>query len=764
MMFFISVILGVIIGIFTDNMWYALLCTLFYGVINSKLFKIKYVFIYSLIFLCVFINYNRKLYNLESFKGEVTGRVISVKNKSTVLKTDTINGKKFKTKILFYDKLNEYSKYKIFGNFAAPDEAMNEGNFNANLNYKSQGIYLIGKIDDIIEYNSNSSNQIFGNFYIRKAQNIFDKHLNNRNARLLKSIILGDRTNLLEYQNQRFKELGLSHLLAVSGLHIGILALFLNISLIKITGNKKITDILTLIIIGLYIYSIGFPISVVRAYLFFILYKLNLYFSVDLRSKDVFFISLGLILFVNPLAIYSLSLIMSYGAIFAIIFLYPKIKSYFTVNNLFVESILISLSVIIMLYPILVYNFGYISFLVLAANVIIVPIYSIIIALGFILSVGIIPGIVGNIENFLLNSVYGLESLLLKFNFLSLNNLSFNINYLGLYYFAILSFYFKDYKYNIISRSRFVIFIYIFTILLNIGMTNINQYYAYAQKHIYVGQGDCTLIMYKGHNYLIDTGGSKMKNKFAERFLFPVFNYNGIRNIDAIFISHFDEDHVGNLSKIIDNYKVHKIYLSYIPEDISILKKAQKNSKLKLLDKNDILFLNDSIKIKVLSDNNLVKNADANDKSLVFMVQYGEYKSLFTGDISENIEKNIDEDIDILKVAHHGSKTSTGEEFLNRTTPKLAIISSGRDNIFGHPHQEVTTRLQEKNIKFLNTKDCGQISIYINRGGSCNVDKFLDKTSINIYTLSVIILKSLILFILAKGEYELQKNLFSRYS
>ncbi|MGI5949901.1 MAG: DNA internalization-related competence protein ComEC/Rec2 [Peptoniphilus sp.] len=758
-MFFLSTIFGTLAGALFKNIIYILIIAIIFCIFLYKFYDYKYFYIFPLIFMAVFLNYRNRDYDLNSFDGEIIGTVVSSKSDESIIKTKYINGKEFKTKILFFDKLNLGHVYKISGDFKKPLPSMNEGNFNSNLNFKSKGIYSIGKIKNCQDISSGNRIYKVPKFYIDNANKIFDKYLNSRNTRLLKSIVLGDRSELFDYQSERFKSLGISHILAVSGLHIGILSSFLNIILIKLTGRKRLTDLITLVLIGIYIFAIGAPVSVLRAFLFLILYKLSFYLKIDLNPKEIFFISLGIILFVNPMSIYSTSLILSYGAIFGMLFIYPRLKSYVADDNKITKSLLITASVLLILFPVLAYIFGSVSLLVFIANILIIPIYSLVIVLGFIMSFGIFPNIIGFSANFILNSLYGFESIILNLRFLSIDNLSINFTLMGLFYFAILVFFYKDKKESLISKNRVVIFLYIVTILIGTGFEIISNYNTYFERHIYVGQGDSSLISYKGSNYLIDTGGARYENKTFEKFLQPVLNHNGVHKLDAIFISHFDEDHAGNLEKILKNYKVDNIFFSYLPEDVEVLESASKHSNLKILNKGDEIILNRDIKLKVLSDNEKTNYSDPNDRSLVFVLDYKGLRTLFAGDISKEVEKNIDADIDILKVAHHGSKTSTSEEFLENTSPQIAIISSGVDNPYGHPHDEVIERLKSFGTKIYNTKDCGEIIISKDKRGNVNLNYFLEKTKINFLALSVIILKSVILYICAKEHYELQEDL-----
>lgn len=274
-------------------------------------------------------------------------------------------------------------------------------------------------------------------------------------------------------------------------------------------------------------------------------------------------------------------------------------------------------------------------------------------------------------------------------------------------------------------------------------------------SQLYVDQGDCTLISYRGKTYLIDTGGARFENKIAEKYLFPSLKLRGISTIDGIFISHFDEDHAGNLNKILKNYRVKNVFVNHIPEDESILENAEKYSNIIQLSKRDRVKLFKDTSMEVLLDNK--DRSDENDKSMVLLLNHKGFKSLFTGDISAEVESQVDREINLLKVAHHGSKTSTSEEFLEKTKPVFAMISAGYENSYGHPHKEVLKNLEKHGIIYYVTSKDGETDFKI-FGDKLQIDIHNKEEDYKTYLL-LIILKTGLLYIFARKNYELQENL-----
>jgi len=750
MYIFLAVLTGIILYFFTNSL---IFITIFSAGLIFYLIKYKRntnYLILPLIIISVFLNCKSRDYSLSDFNGEITGKVIYSNAEKSIVKTYDIKGEKFMTKVLIYGGLERGAVYNIRGKFTEAIPAMNEGNFNSKNNLKSQGIYLYGKIEKAEKIKDANFIDRIATKYSERASNFFEKYLDDRNSNLMQSLILADRFRLDDLDNERFQDLGISHLLAVSGLHIGILVAFLHFIFIKTTKNLKVTDLLVTLIIIFYLRIIGNPISGIRAFLFFVIYKFGFYLRKDLDNKDVFFLSLAAILYINPMAIYSISFLMSYAAIFGIIFVMPIIKSFIANRGVVTDSLIMTLSVIISIFPIVNYYFNGVSILVYPANLIIIPFYTIVIVLGFTMSFGILPSIIGSILNILLNSIYGLEEILLKFNFFNFEIKGFKLEYVFIYYIMLVMILNRHKIYEIIRPNIKIIEIYFAFMLIMFSIGFYKDINSLIYRQIYVGQGDAALISYKGRNYLIDVGGARFDNNIFEKYLKSTLDNLGIYKIDGIFISHYDEDHVGNLDKVYENYEINRIYAGHLP-DVDFFNNINID-EINILHEGDRLKHHEKFYFDVLKAGN--NGEDENDNSMVLMLSYGNIKILFTGDLSKNLEKDIKEDIDILKVSHHGSNTSTDDVFLENTSPKYAVISSGINNSYGHPHREVLESLEKYGIIYFDTSKVGEITFKIR--DKVEIQKYLEKNKINyLYML----LNICILMYIARKNYELQGDL-----
>lgn len=736
-MYLMAVVLGIIFALYVKNFYLFFLLSL--GIFFIKAKKSRLIFL--LFILSIFLT-NIRIDNSSNFKGTIEGKVVLSKEDRFIVKTNKINNIKRHKKILFYGREKLGRILEIDGDFQRPLEDMNRGNFNNRLNFLSRGISYIGNVyHKEVLAESNIFYKFIENFTQRVKVNIY-KNLDDKSARILSSILLSDKAFLEKEDFEDFSYFGISHILALSGFHIAILSIFLEKIFINLFSSRKISDFLSFVLIGVYIIALGFPIGAVRAFCFLFFYRIKFYLRLNIEGKEILQLTALLMLIVNPYALFSISFLLSYGAVLGIFYIYPKLIIYFPKENTINKSLALTSSVLIVIFPIINYYFSGVNSLVFLANLIIVPIYSIIIILGYLLALGISP--LAFIISLLFKAIWGLEYLfyaLPSFNLeiFGMNAIAMFLYYLILYFIIT---YRTNYRIYWVARKFFASYL---AVLVFFNMINYcHEFNSFKETHFYIDQGDASLISYRNHNYLIDLGGAKRNNRIFENYLYPALKYRGIKKIDGIFISHFDEDHAGNLDKVLEKFRVKKIYSSY--ED--------KIHRSILLKKGDHFKYKD-LTFKVLGAN---KNAEnANDKSLILLLKYRNKKILYTGDISSEEEKNIDENIDILKVAHHGSKSSTSLEFLNKTGPQIAIISCGINNSYGHPHGETIERLVQKNVKIFNTQN-KEVDITINKN-FLRVENYakvyIDKAII--YN----IIFALLLGVLLKN-YELQRDLQER--
>ena len=540
-------------------------------------------------------------------------------------------------------------------------------------------------------------------------------------------------------------------MLAVSGSHITYIISAFSILMEK--KNKRITKILTIIFLIFFMALTGFTASVVRASIMGILILTS---GLVHRKSDTINnlgISSLIILICNPYTIIDAGFWLSFAGTMGIILLEEPINSYFQKFKIckiksiswIINSFTITFAANIIIIPIMAYMFSTFSMTFWISNILAAPVMEFVTIYGFLIyfvSIFLLPlaKFLGIILNFSLNSLIKIaeitslipgSSIYIKTPYL----LECIIYYLILF----LIFNWKRIKEKlennkILEKIKKNSYKYISIILIFIILTNTISNKIFQEIKIYfvdVGQGDSTLIQtIEGKNILIDGGGSEFGSfDVGESILLPYLLDRRITTIDYLMISHFDSDHIGGVFAILENLEVKNIIISKQGETSENLKKFyeitnNKGIRTIIVKKGDIVEIDKYSHFEILfPEDNLIEDNILNNNSIVARFNSLNFSILFTGDIEKIAEKRLCElysgtdklEAFVLKVAHHGSKTSSTEEFLELVKPKIALIGVGKNNNFGHPNIDVIERLENMGSKIYRTDNCGEIIIRINR-------------------------------------------------
>lgn len=540
-------------------------------------------------------------------------------------------------------------------------------------------------------------------------------------------------------------------MLAVSGSHITYIISAFSILMEK--KNKRTTKIITIIFLIFFMALTGFTASVVRASIMGILI---LTAGLVHRKSDTINnlgISSLIILICNPYTIIDAGFWLSFAGTMGIILLEKHINSYFQKFKIckikpiswIINSFTITFAANIIIIPIMAYMFSTFSMTFWISNILAAPVMEFVTIYGFLIyfiSIFLLPlaKFLGIILNFSLNSLIKIaeitslipgSSIYIKTPYL----LECIIYYLILF----LIFNWKRIKEKlennkILEKIKKNSYKYISIILIFIILTNTISNKIFQEIKIYfvdVGQGDSTLIQtIEGKNILIDGGGSEFGSfDVGESILLPYLLDRRITTIDYLMISHFDSDHIGGVFAILENLEVKNIIISKQGETSENLKKFyeitnNKGIRTIIVKKGDIVEIDKYSHFEILfPEDNLIEDNILNNNSIVARFNSLDFSILFTGDIEEIAEKRLCElysgtdklEAFVLKVAHHGSKTSSTEEFLELVKPKIALIGVGKNNNFGHPNIDVIERLENMGSKIYRADNCGEIIIRINR-------------------------------------------------
>ena len=600
------------------------------------------------------------------------------------------------------EEKNEFIKVFKVGDVVKVEGSLVEPNSNTVVNQFNYRKYLynnrqfftinIDKIDKV----SNSDNLLYK---IKKV--IINKidSLDKSNG-YIKAFILGDSDGIDPAVKQAYQNIGISHLFAVSGMHVTLLCSIL-LGLLKWFRLNNISKFLIIILfLYLYMFLTGFSASVLRASVFFILLLFNKLFKFNVKTINVLILALSIILLVNPFMIYNVGfLFSSIISIYLIVFSDLINRRY----NYFLSLLVTSFVALVAGIPISIYNFFSFNYLSVVYNIIFVTLVTTI-----VFPLSIIVFIFPFFDNILFILIDFMEKLALFFDGFS-TNLVFVRPSLGMcvvYYIVItLALYGLKIKHfgALICYAVILFFHYNYNFLVR------NDYLLM----IDVGQGDSLLYQSNNETFLIDTGGKvsftkkydwmKRKNikSLTDNTLLPLFKSLGVRKISYLILTHGDYDHMGEAINLVENFKVEKVIFNCgefgkLEQDL-----------IKVLDKKKIPYYS-CIKELNVDDNKLyfLNNKDygnENDNSTVIYIELNNHKFLFMGDAGVEVEEDLIEkynlqNIDVLKVGHHGSKTSSGKIFVDEIKPRYSIISVGKNNRYGHPNKEVLDNLEKSKI------------------------------------------------------------------
>jgi len=695
---------------------------------NKDIWNILVLYI---LLLGVFLgNYatSSKLEKFEGIETQYTGIVTSLRedeNKSSfTVEITQVNGLKVREKII----LNSYDRLEIMsGDIVEFTTRLNKPSSNTNpylFNYrkylltnkihftstiKKQEISRIGRSNSFVEEKRNGFKE-----FVEKR---FDQELSAKGSAIMKGIILGDGSYLEEQEYDKYRELGLAHILAVSGLHIGIISSFLIFLLSRIGIKRYINIPITILFLVIYGYLISFPPATFRAIIMFTLIYLGrlIYKPVDLLN--IIFASAFVALLINPMWIFSIGFLLSYGAIIAIAIFGRKVKSYFyPYKGKIIDGLSTTIAVSIGILPIQVYNFNEFPIYSFISNILVIPIVTINVIFGFLLilfkPIAVLLNLTINIQSYIIDVFSKLPFGTLKMGVFSVYELILYLLLLALWQ-----------KFEIVKSLKWSIkftWVWILVFLSIFSFFSIEKSEEYKVHFIDVGQGDAILIQGKS-NILIDGGGSLFGSfDVGKNITLPYLEKHGVNKLDTVILTHYHEDHFKGLIPIMEELKVSLLVTNNDIKDYDLQKIIKEKSIPQVIGHSDLKINSKDISIDFIWPHpNENYRINENNNSLVSVVSIYDWKILFTGDIEKDAEMKLRAEnlsgVSILKVPHHGSKTSSTINFINKVSPNDSIISVGRNNNFGHPSMEVISRLAAVNSNIYRTDKMGRVLAIINK-------------------------------------------------
>ena len=656
-------------------------------------------------------------------------------------------------KINYKDRVRFIAKLRIPRNFGNP------GEFDYVGNLAREGIYITGYIENErwIAVLGGEQKWDIGTALeqVRASMRNFIDNSGAANTPIIKALILGEKGEISKNIRDSFSSTGTAHILAISGLHIGIIAfvaywialraLKLSERLMLATDIKKLAAVSSIIPVLLYGAIAGFSVSTQRAVIMVLIFILAVIVNKEKGFYNTLAVAAFIILILSPLAIYDISFQLSFMSVLAIIYLVPRLQLLWEdkqktdlakllpphpvwnpLKNYLLNPLAVSIAASIGTTSFVAYHFHRVSIIGVMANLIAVPL------MGFIaVPLGLISGFISFFSRPFAHIILKLTDIVLTIS-IWIVNLFAQLPYSSVFtttptILETVSFYLliiciAEYKRAKIFKYSLPIAAFILIADYSFWYYCLNYNPNLKVTFISVGQGDSALIEFPyGKRMLVDGGGFYDDDfDVGERIIAPFLWKSKIDRIDYIILSHPQADHMKGLKFIAERFhtkefiwngetssdKAYRELMGVM--DRNGIKQSIANAATPALDINDvdIQFLNPP------PDSHL----DTNNNSLIARLAYKDVNFLFTGDIGDvgetaMLKRGEKIEAAVLKVPHHGSRTSSSAGFLNGVRPKLAVASVGYLNPFGFPHPEIVKRYGNLKIQFLRTDREGAITV-----------------------------------------------------
>lgn len=662
-------------------------------------------------------------------------------------------------------KLEFGTQIKLVGEYTAPEGQRNFKGYSYKEYLMTKEIYGTVKIENSNDVETIKKNQ--SNFFekmINKVSNLLKRKveilLPENSASLLKGILLGDCTDISSDVKENFKECNLSHMLAVSGAHLSYLIIGINIILSKKIFGKRASKIITIFGIIIFMNITNMSPSIERAGISSIICIIASLIHRKPDSINAVAIAVLCTVIKNPLSILNVGMQLSYAGTLSLLMfangreennsreIIENNEKGKNIKKYLVESIKVTLCANILIMPLTIYKFNTISLNFILANLVAGPLLGLSLILGLIMLVTSfislnIAKFISFILNIILIILMNSTKLISQIPYSNITVITPHlISIVTIYIIIFLGYYIakspelrKRLKVNkklIIKTIAIVLSITI----ISVATLNVLEEKKLKLYFVDVGQGDCTYLKTpSGKNILIDGGGNRDKEKYdvGKKVLLPYLLDRRVKKLDYIIVSHFDADHAQGLEAVIQNIKVKNIIVCKQASDSALYQEIMKLCKKKNVNiitvkRGQNIKIDKYVHFEILHPGDIMLddgkgglNANAIVAKMYCTIKNKTTTIMFTGDIEEKAEEELVKiygdklKADILKVAHHGSKTSSIAEFLKCVSPKIALIGVGKDNTFGHPNSGVLSRLEDINAKIYRTDKLGEITVTISK-------------------------------------------------
>lgn len=614
-------------------------------------------------------------------------------------------------------------KLSIYGTIYQLNTASNPGQFDANSYYQSQGVLYTFQTEAVLNAKGGHALPEYlaclREYFGEKIRNLYSE----RDAGILKAVLLGDKSSLREEDQLLYQKNGISHLLAISGLHISMIGVSLYKFLRKCSLTFIEAGIPSGILLFLYGMMTGFGTSTIRAICMFLVMIFADIFGRTYDMASAMALSAIIILVRNPLQAWQAGFLLSFGAVLGICFVSPILESVLQKKKRIASILFFSFSISLITYPISVHFFYEYPLYSILLNFIVIPCMPFVMGFGGAgMLIGCVLPKIGKLIGIPAHLVLSFYETLGKWIITwpsAVVRLGCEEPWQLFVYYALLLL-----GLLLLWHGRRKIYFGIFPLAIIVVTLRFHSPLEFTMLD--VEQGDGLFLRFpSGTTCLVDGGSTSVKNVGEYRIL-PYLKYEGVAELDYVILTHLDEDHMSGVRELLEmsgTFDGVEIDCMLFP---AIANPDEKYEELWMLAKQSGVKVDKIGAGDVLEEENLmmeciypIKNAyseDKNNSSTVLQLTFDKFTMLLSGDLGEEgegklLQRGALKDIDVWKVSHHGSKYSGCEAFLASIRPNISLISVGK-NTYGHPSEEILERLSEKGSKIWATIDTGAIMLH----------------------------------------------------
>ncbi len=559
-------------------------------------------------------------------------------------------------------------------------------------------------------------------------------------AGFLTAILLGEKTQLPRKVKREFQLTGVAHVLAISGLHVGFVAAIVYLLLSFLPLPFRWNYVLSMILLLGYMLLTGANPPVVRATLMIQLYLLGKLVERKPNVYNTLFLTAFLILLFQPQQLFWVSFQFSFVAVLSILLIYRRLESWqkwlrarmesfplaHRIHQIVIVPFLVSLAAQVGTLPVTAWYFRNIPLISFLLNLLIIPLTALVVSVGFLMllvsfifpplaqSLGLLTGLLIRAEMLLVHFSSHLPLAYFTVPRFPLLVMLVYLGFVGLFLF---------WRNPVLQGIRLPLVLFLVVLL----------FWVLAPRRqtvqlcmLDVGNGNATLMRTAGGSLLLfDAGPASRFRDSGRDAILPALGELGALHLHRVFLSHPHADHIGGIFSLLQDVSIDSVYLPditvpYIWQDSLIHSLRLHQVGFRKLRAGEVVKIDESTRVYVLGPPGSflhpvnVSGHSMNNTSLVTLVHVGDTRILFTGDAESPVERALLGwgkllQSDVLQVGHHGSRTSTTGEFLRAVAPRIALISAGRFNRFGHPAPQVVQRLKQFSVQVYRTDRRGAI-------------------------------------------------------